>query len=75
MPALAVKCGLFLNEDNHFAYPCNSEEWREIRAGIPTHGCWLRSGWMGSVQRWEDVCLFSLNVTDQASVGRAAEQE
>lgn len=41
MPALAVKCGLFLNEDNHFAYPCDSEEWSEIRTGIPTHGCWL----------------------------------
>lgn len=25
MPALAVKCGLLLNEDNHFAYPCDSE--------------------------------------------------
>lgn len=75
MPALAVKCGLLLNEDNHFAYPCDSEEWREIRTVTPTHGCWFRSGWMGGVQRWDGICLFGLNVTEQASVGRAAEQE
>lgn len=29
----------------------------------------------GDVQRWEGVCLFCLTATDQASVGRAAEQK